>query len=493
MATAAGKTKHVVLFPFPGRGHLASFLTVARLLRATSPDVRVTLVSTPRNVAALRARCWSDVVLHALPFVPANHDLPVDFESTSSLPLPEFITLFEAFESLEPAFDDFVFGMLAGGRGTVCVVADAFLAWTVRVARRRGCGHAFFLSCGALGTAVLHALWNNMPALLFAPDDGLLHLPEHPQLVLHRTQVSHTFLDARPGMDRWTAYHRRQILHGYRTDAVLINTVEGFEPTGLAMVRRTIGEFVPVWPIGPLVRNDEEFASSEKTMTDDAVLSWLDTQRLASVLYISFGSQNSIQLTQMTELAAALESTGRPFVWAIRPPVGFDINSAFRDEWLPEGFEARASAASRGFLVRGWAPQVNILAHASTGAFVTHCGWNSVLESLTRGVPVVGWPVAAEQFYNAKMLEEWGVCLEVARGNLESSAVDRSKVAAVVEMVMGDTAESAGMRRRVREVQELMKRAWAEDGGSSRTALLAFLTAMRLTHDTGETECSTST
>jgi UDP:flavonoid glycosyltransferase YjiC (YdhE family) len=156
--------------------------------------------------------------------------------------------------------------------------------------------------------------------------------------------------------------------------------------------------------------------------------------------------------------------------------VGIDVNVNGGGEWLPEGFEARARAANRGLLVHGWAPQVSILAHGSTGAFLSHCGWNSVLESLTHGVPIVGWPLSAEQFYNVKTLaEEWGVCVEVARGNLERSAVESCKVAEGIEKMMG-----AEVRRRVAEVQEVMKRAWAEDGASSRAALQEFLAAMRL-------------
>jgi UDP:flavonoid glycosyltransferase YjiC (YdhE family) len=278
--------------------------------------------------------------------------------------------------------------------------------------------------------------------------------------------------------DRWTAFYQRAIRHGYRTDAVLANTVEEFESTGLTMMRCAAGK-VPVWPIGPLVRGGNDDSSIDET--DDGVLRWLDTHPQSSVLYISFGSQNTIQAKQMTELAAALETTGRPFLWAIRPPVGFDVAGAFRDEWLPEGFEARARADNRGLVVRGWAPQVRILAHAATGAFLSHCGWNSVLESLTHSVPILGWPLAAEQFYNARMLaEEWGVCAEVARGNLESSAVERSKVAEAVETVMGDTVASAAMRRRVKEVQEVLTSAWRQDAGSSTTALHEFLRAMNL-------------
>ena len=237
------------------------------------------------------------------------------------------------------------------------------------------------------------------------------------------------------------------------------------------MVRRTLGKQVPVCPIGPLVHGGSADATDGA-----AVMLWLDSQPPSSVLYISFGSQNSLRPNQMMELATALESTGRLFIWAFRPPVGLGPDTDGDEEWLPAGFEARARATNRGLLVHGWAPQVSILAHGSTGAFLSHCGWNSVLESLTHGVPIVGWPLAAEQFYNVKMLaEEWGVCVEVARGNLETSVVESCKVAEVVETVMGPE-----MRRRVAEVQEVMKSAWAEDGGSSRAALQEFIAAMRL-------------
>ncbi|KAL6880463.1 hypothetical protein ACP4OV_012028 [Aristida adscensionis] len=483
---ASCRTKHVVLFPIPGQGHFTAFLSLARLLSRELPDAAVTLVSTPRNVAALRSSTAPDrpppalVGLHALPFVSADHGLPADCESMSSLPVPAFIKLFEAFEALEPAFDAYISGLLAGD-ADVCVVADVFAAWTAGVARRRGCAHAVFVSCGAFGAAVLHALWRSMPALPLGADD-VLRLPEHPALALHRSQVSPTFfLDGDAG-DRLTAFFRRLLQHGDRTDAVVANTVEELEREGLAMLRRAVGG-VPVWPIGPLVRGagDDDDDDSKTDENGGGVLRWLDAQPASSVLYISFGSQNTIRQNQMVELAAALESTGRPFVWAVRPPVGRELDG----EWLPEGFEARARAEKRGVVVRGWAPQVRILAHGATAAFVSHCGWNSALESLAHGVPIIGWPLAAEQFYNAMVLaEEWGVCVEAARGNdVESSGlVGRSKLAAVVEAVMGDTAEAAAMRRRVAEVQQVMRDAWAEDGGSSRTALHAFFSAMNLTH-----------
>ena len=226
MATTS--TKHVVLFPFPGQGHVVSFLEAARLLLHALPgDVSITLVSTPRNVVALRASTSAsssslDISFHALPFVPADHSLPDNCESTNSLPPSAYLTLFEAFESLEPAFDAYISRL----------VSDVFVAWTVDVARRRGCAHAVFVSCGALGAAILHALWKNMPALPFCYD-GLLRLPEHPEVELHRSQMSPVFLFSPSHVtDRAVAFHHRQIQHGYLTDAVLVNTVQELEPTG---------------------------------------------------------------------------------------------------------------------------------------------------------------------------------------------------------------------------------------------------------------------
>ncbi|CAD6205854.1 unnamed protein product [Miscanthus lutarioriparius] len=159
--------------------------------------------------------------------------------------MPSVVTLFEALESLEPAFDDYVSGLRgqSGDEADICIVADVFVAWTVDVARPHGCAHAVFVSCGAFGTAIVHALWSHMPALPFG-SDGLLRLPEYPDVVLHRSQLSPVFLLHAGLRDRWTAFYQRAKRHGYRTDAVLANTVEEFESTGLTMMRRAAGKIM---------------------------------------------------------------------------------------------------------------------------------------------------------------------------------------------------------------------------------------------------------
>ncbi|KAJ6793264.1 Uncharacterized protein M6B38_111850 [Iris pallida] len=115
------------------------------------------------------------------------------------------------------------------------------------------------------------------------------------------------------------------------------------------------------------------------------IVKWLDSHESGSVVYVSFGSQNTVLASQMMSLADGLESSGHPFVWVVRPPLGFDLSSEFRPEWLPQGFEERMRASGKGILIRRWAPQLEILSDDSTDAFLSHCRWNSVLESLSRG------------------------------------------------------------------------------------------------------------
>ncbi|KAG0526542.1 hypothetical protein BDA96_06G154700 [Sorghum bicolor] len=471
-AVEAKGIPHVVLFPFLAHGHVPAFLRLAGLLRALRPGLDVTLVSTPRLLGSLTLPPASPPVrLHALPFAPAEHGLPPGADSLSDIQVHQFITFFRASESLRPAFEKFVSGI----GSPVCIVADAFFGWTAEVARARGASHAVFLPGGAFGNAVFFSVWEHLPHAATAADE--FPLPDFPDVVLHRTQIPRYMLAA-TGDDPWTAFFRRVIAFCRETDAILVNTVQELEPSGLDMLRRSFG--VQPWPVGPVLAAPPTPTPSSDSRDDDAsIIRWLDTHPPRSVLYISFGSQNSINADQMTELALGLEASGRPFLWALRPPVGFDAKSAFRPEWLPAGFEertaARAKANTAGLLVRGWAPQMRILSHPSTGAFLSHCGWNSVLESLSRGVPLIGWPLGAEQFFNAKLAVEWGVCVEVARGNLESSAVESGAVAEAVRAVMGETAKGDEMRRKAVAIARIMEAAWEAPGGSAAQSLEGFL------------------
>ncbi|XVF45100.1 hypothetical protein PTKIN_Ptkin02bG0178800 [Pterospermum kingtungense] len=101
---------------------------------------------------------------------------------------------------------------------------------------------------------------------------------------------------------------------------------------------------------------------------------------------------------QLIEIALGLEASGQHFIWVVRK----QNNNNGNDDCLPEGFEERVEG--HGLIIRGWAPQMLILDHEAVGGFVTHCGWNSILEGITAGVPMVTWPLSAEQFLNEKLV-----------------------------------------------------------------------------------------
>ncbi|KAF3335637.1 UDP-glycosyltransferase 92A1-like protein [Carex littledalei] len=322
---------------------------------------------------------------------------------------------------------------------------------------------------GAFGGAVFFSLWWNLPHTL--TDSNSFSLPEYPEVVMDRSQLTKYLLEA-DGTDEWSQFLKRQIMFLHETDAILINTVEEFESLGLGMLRKTLK--LPIWPIGPPLAPANQ-PSSSKSEDETAIMTFLDSQPPESVLYISFGSQNTIQREQMMHLAQGLEGSGCSFIWVIRPPIGSDLRGGFRDEWLPHGFKDRIKQKHIGLLIHGWAPQLKILGHRSTGAFLSHCGWNSILETMGHGVPIIAWPLSADQIFNSMMLIELGLGVELARGMMESSGPTKAKVEEVVDLVIGPDAKDMEIRRRAKEYRDVMNKAWDEEGGSSMESLQQFV------------------
>ena len=139
-------------------------------------------------------------------------------------------------------------------------------------------------------------------------------------------------------------------------------------------------------------------------------------QQPRSVIYVSFGSIAVKSEQQLEQLALGLEGSGQPFLWVLR----LDIAEG-QAAILPEGFEERTK--ERALIVR-WAPQTKVLAHVSVGLFLTHSGWNSILESISMGVPVVGFPYFGDQFLNCRFAKDvWEIGLD-----FEGVDVDDQKV-----------------------------------------------------------------
>ncbi|KAL0559708.1 hypothetical protein IC582_000075 [Cucumis melo] len=223
--------------------------------------------------------------------------------------------------------------------------------------------------------------------------------------------------------------------------------------------------------IGPLSlynKGIEEKAQrgNKSAIDEHECLKWLDSQKPNSVVYVSFGSMAKFNADQLKEIAIGLEASEKNFIWVVRKVKGDEEKGEDKD-WLPEGYEERMEG--KGMIIRGWAPQVLILDHPGVGGFVTHCGWNSTLEGVAAGVPMVTWPVAAEQFYNEKLLTEVlkiGVGVGVQKwvrtvGDfIKSEAVEK----AIRRVMEGKEAEE--MRNKAKELAEMAKKAITENGSS---------------------------
>jgi hypothetical protein len=177
-------------------------------------------------------------------------------------------------------------------------------------------------------------------------------------------------------------------------------------------------------------------------------LNWLDKQPAGSVVFLCFGSPSSVPAEQLSEIAVGLERSGHAFLWAVRAPVAPEADSTKRFEGrvdaaaealLPEGFLDRTRG--RGMVVSSWAPQVEVLWHPAIGAFVTHCGWNSIMEAVTAGVSMLCWPMYAEQ-------------RRVAMDGYDEVIVKAGEVEAKVRLVM-DTEQGKEIRERTKLAKQM--------------------------------------
>lgn len=197
--------------------------------------------------------------------------------------------------------------------------------------------------------------------------------------------------------------------------------------------------------VGPLIRD-----SSHDDESSD-ITEWLDEKNPCSTVFVSFGSEYFLSKDEITEIAYGLELSGVNFLWVLRFPKGEEITSAVEEAIFPEDFLEKVR--ERGRIVKGWAPQAQILGHPSVGGFVSHCGWSSVMESINCGVPIIAMPMQLDQPLNARLMVEIGVGVEIARG--DNGKIERDEVAKVVrEVAGGEIGED--LRKKTRELAQKM-------------------------------------
>ncbi|XP_078152935.1 UDP-glycosyltransferase 74E2-like [Carex rostrata] len=156
---------------------------------------------------------------------------------------------------------------------------------------------------------------------------------------------------------------------------------------------KTIGPTVPSSYLYNHLPSDTSYGFHLYTPTITPCIAWLDSKPPQSVVYTSFGSMACLDPAQMEELAYGLHDCGKPFLWVVR---------SVEADKIPENFAEKVK--DRGVIV-SWSPQLEVLAHQAVGCFFSHCGWNSTVEALVLGVPMVGMPLWTDQPMNAKYVE----------------------------------------------------------------------------------------
>ncbi|XP_040377061.1 hydroquinone glucosyltransferase-like [Oryza brachyantha] len=452
---------HVVLLASPGAGHLIPLAELARRLVADHgfavTVVTLTGLSDPATDAAVLSSLPASVATAVLPAV-ALDDLPVDIGFGS--------VMFELVRRSIPHLR-----ALVAGSAAAAVVCDFFGTPALALAAELGVpGYVFFPTSISFISVVRHVV-----ALHDGAAPGEYHdLPDPLALPgcapLRHGDIPDGFRDCTDPVYAYVVEEGRR--YG-GADGFLVNSFPELEPDAAEAFRLDAanGLFPPVYLVGPFVR-----PSSDEDSDESACMEWLDRQPAGSVVYVSFGTGGALSVEQTAELAAGLEMSGHSFLWVVRMPstdgLPFSMGATHGNplDFLPEGFLERTSG--RGLAVASWAPQARVLAHPATAAFVSHCGWNSTLESVTSGVPMIAWPLYAEQKMNAAILTEVaGAAVRPESGGGRASAVvPREEVAAAVKGLMGGDKGSA-VHRRARELKEGAARAWSPPDGASRRAL----------------------
>ncbi|XP_021758354.1 anthocyanidin 3-O-glucosyltransferase 2-like [Chenopodium quinoa] len=472
----------LVFVPTPGMGHLLSAVELAK--RILDRDHRISILilifNIPMTSHMLNSFIESQSRDNHYPTRLTFCSLPPLSNPPDSTSPNFFITLISLHKPLvQTAVEDKVkAGSLAG------FVLDMFCTTMIEVADHFMVpSYIFFASGASMLNIVFHFLMLeddqgiDVAAKLDDPDiefdaPGFVNrVPGKvvPEGIVSKEIGSFRFLD--------------QSREFKKSKGIIVNTFTELETFGLQPLFDQVSKhgMLEIYPVGPILELDTKDRGGHRGDDGESIIRWLDDQPLSSVVFLCFGSMGCFDEDQVMEIANGLEKSGHRFLWSLRKPPPKDKlempseHDTFENV-LPEGFLDRV--AERGKII-GWAPQVSILGHKAVGGFVSHCGWNSTLESLWFGVPMATWPMYAEQQLNAfELVKELGLAVEIRidyrsdwktrKGNYTVTA---EEIENGVKKLMSLDEET---KNKVREMSDKSRSA-LEDGGSSHKRLGQFI------------------
>ncbi|KAJ9545802.1 hypothetical protein OSB04_025509 [Centaurea solstitialis] len=443
--TGGGRRRRLVLLPLPLQGHINPMLQLANILH--SKGFSITILHTHFNSPNPTNYPHFD-------FLPIPD---VGLESRSFSELSDVIRLLRHLNInfLGPIRDRLARLMLEDG-GVSCLVTDAQWYATQKVADElklprivhRTSNVSSFLSF------VAFPLLRDMGYFRPFSDEELKSEALVPGLQPLQIKDLPKFLTNLP--EETCELIEFMVQGTKQAQAVIWNTFKELEELELPTLRHGFPN--PHFLIGPFHKYSSA-SSSSLLEQDQTSISWLDKHQQNSVLYVSFGSLAMIEESQFLEMAWGLANSNQPFLWVVRP------GSIRGFEWLeplPDGFLEKI-AERRGYIVK-WSPQQEVLAHPAVGGFLTHNGWNSTLESICEGVPMICSPCFGDQLPNARYVSDvWKIGVELENG-LERGEIENS-----IKRLMVDK-EGIEMRENILKLKEKVNLC-LKKGGSSYTSL----------------------
>ncbi|KAD1027254.1 hypothetical protein E3N88_43397 [Mikania micrantha] len=444
----------IVLYPSLGMGHLISMVELGKLITKHHPSYSVIILTL---IPSLHTGTFAAYVRHISATFPTItfHYLPDIHLDTLLFPSMEAI-MFELVRRSNPNVNN-ALKSISESSNVAAFIIDFFCTAAMSVARRFNLPVYYFFTSGAccLAKFLYIPTIHRTSTESFKDMNTLIHSPGLPPIPSSDIVV--------PMLDRTTTDYSDflEICEGFpKSDGIIINTFDSLEPRAIKAIADGVcvpdQPTPPIYCVGPLVAAGGD--DSHECL-----------QPMGSVVYLCFGSSGVLTSEQLKEIAKGLEASGHRFLWVVRSPPSNKNEDRFLpppepelDVLLPEGFLNRTK--ERGLVVKKWAPQVAVLGHKSVGGFVTHCGWNSVLEAVSFGVPMVAWPLYAEQRFNRVVLRD-EMKLSLSMDELDGGLVTAAEVEKRVRQLI-EAAEGEDVRRVVKARKEEATAAMSESGSS---------------------------
>ncbi|XP_017976433.1 PREDICTED: UDP-glycosyltransferase 74G1 [Theobroma cacao] len=443
---------HVLIFPYPGQGHINPMVQFAK--RLVSEGVKATLVTTVFLSKSRFSDLTSSVDLQTISdgFDEGGYDqagsADVYLQTFWSVGSKSLATLIKK--------------LVDAGHPIHGLVYDGFLPWALDVAKQFGIRSAvFFTQSCAVNSVYYHV----SRGLLQLPLQGsnVISLPGLPPLEVSELP---SFVFCHGSYPAWLDVVVNQFSNVDEADWVFFNIFYELEKEAVDWMSKfwkvmTVGPTVPSLYLDGRLENDKDYGMNLFKPSTSACMSWLNGKPKSSVVYVSFGSFASLGVEQIAELACALKGCNCYFLWVVRESEEAKLPGNFIEETAEKG------------LVVTWCPQLEVLSHESTGCFLTHCGFNSVLEALSLGVPMLAMPQWTDQGTNAKHVEDvWGIGIR-ARPDEKLGLVTREIIEQCIkELTEGEKGKE--IKKNAIKWKNLAKKA-VDEGGSSDKNINEFI------------------